>query len=162
MRSHKWTGIVLVLVGCFLLLANLKIIDGMYFLLLLGTAFIAVYYAVGRNIGFLIPGCILTAIGLFTVLNSKGFVGQGFEGSFLVFLGLAFIAVLFVHTMHAETRNWGERFWPVFPGGALIFVGLTVTGIKKWGWPNFWQYFNYIWPLFLIVAGLVLYFRNKY
>jgi hypothetical protein len=103
--------------------------------LVIGLVFLYVYEDKGRNIGFLIPGAILTGLGL------GGFVGMlmGLPGLFPLGMGLGFAAIAYLHR---------EHWWALIPGGILTLAGLSVTfSSHALGW---------VLPFLLIGGGLWL------
>lgn len=94
-------------------------IDAAWTPLAIGLAFAVVYFLT-RRLGFLIPGAILTGIGIMTIIPSDHFE------NWMIFLGLAlaFAAIWAIHTRR-EGENTGERIWPLFP--TAFFTVFTVA-----------------------------------
>lgn len=117
--------------------------DGAWAPLTIGLAFIVVY-VFARRLGFLIPGTILSAIGIVSLLPAS------VHRSWMVFLGLG-LAFASVWLFHTRTRGsgWGERFWPLFPAGAFLVMTLAV-GLAE----GFSQ--DMFLPIFLGMPALVL------
>lgn len=159
-------GILLLAAGVALLLIQLDLIPGDYFLLILGALFCLAYALFGGrkeygNIGFLIPGTILLAIGGYAALDSGLALGVLVPGSFFYGLGLSFLAVFLVHTFWFREEDHGKRFWPVYPAGGLILFAVLLTVFRE-GWHLPGELFNYLWIAALFVAGLwLLLFRRK-
>lgn len=153
MNQNYKIGLLLIGIGIFILLNQLNILTGRYFLHFLGVGFLFAYWAVGGrkkygNVGFLIPGLVLLAIAFF----STGKPAQ-YPSLFFLLLSLAFWGVLAVHTFWFFKEDWGTRFWPVFPGGGLLLFTAFLQGVTVWNWSifNFW---NYLVPIVLIGIGL--------
>lgn len=159
--EQRKVGMLIITIGLFLLLINLGFIPGNAFLAILGLAFIVVYIALGGrkkygNIGFLIPGCVLLAINSFIWIN-QNYIGNDLGGMmFFICLGAAFLVVLLSHTIWFTELNFGDRFWPIFPGAGLILFGTLVIGFKV----NF-NIINYLIIIAMIVTGLSLMVTSK-
>jgi len=155
-------GIILILIGILFLLANLNIIPGLNFLLLIGIVFLLIYFFKSKHLGFLIPGCIFLSIGLFALFKATGLISEDADSSFLLFLAGAFWAVFFIHTIRIDTTEWGARFWPVFPAGALSVIGLLQFGVTYWNLSiSYLKYTNYVWPVALIIAGIIVLLKSR-
>lgn len=150
--DKKKIGVLLVVIGIFILLNTLNLISDEIFLYLLSGGFIFTYFILGgrkhyRNIGFLIPGSILLAIALFSDLQRlESFDSLG-GGLFFIMLGLAFL-VVFIHTTAFE--KWD---WPIYPAAALIIFGIFVLFVENSDFIQKLEYLNYITPLVLIAVG---------
>jgi hypothetical protein len=108
--------------------------------LVIGAVLLYVYEDKGRPIGFLVPGAILTGLGL------GGFVGMllGLPGLFLIGMGLGFAAIW---------HQYREHWWALLPGGIMTVAGLSVTFA---GHTAAWML-----PLLLIGGGLWLFARQR-
>jgi hypothetical protein len=141
----RWIGgAVLIVIGLALLAGQAVPDIGHYATLVVGLALLALFL-VTRNPGALIGGSIVTGIGAGIVLettfpdSSGGWVPLGLG---LGFLGIWLIGALF--------RMPEARFWPLIPGGILVFVGLAATGGAVA------DLLRYAWPIALIVIGLLV------
>ena len=108
--------------------------------LVVGLVFLYVYETQNRNIGFFIPGAILTGLG------AGGFVAMllGLSGLIAVGLGLGFLAVAYQHR---------EHWWALIPGGILILAGLaSIFSVHAVGW---------LLPFLLVGGGLWLLARQR-
>ena len=156
MNKSVKVGAFILAAGVLLLLSTAGVLPGEFFLLILGAGFAGIYFLLGGrkeygNVGFLIPGAILLAIGVFARY-------QGTSGS-LFFLALsgAFWLVFGLHTFHFRSLQHGERFWPIYPAaGLLLFFGLLYCSeVLGWQWSlvglDVW---NYIWVAALIGVGV--------
>jgi hypothetical protein len=127
--------------GVLFLLSNLfsfRGFDGIV-LLLIGGVFLYAYFNTrpGYRIGFLIPGAILTGIGVGQLLES--FATFGFwagEDLTAITMGLGFCLIWFL-----ERKHW----WALIPGGILVLAGLGSSVA-----------FGQLWPIALIVLGVYL------
>ncbi len=108
--------------------------------LVIGLVFLYVYDTQHHNLGFLIPGAILTGLGL------GGVVGMliGVSGLIPLGLGLGFAAIAYLHR---------EHWWALIPAGILTLAGLGATFTSHTlGW---------FLPFVLVGGGLVLLARSR-
>ena len=149
---------VVIGIGLFFLLAQFVPDIGRWIPLAVGVIFLAAFLP-NREYGFLIPGCIVSGVGVGIVL--EGVVDDPWSGA-IVLLSLAggFIAIWVVSMLiRATDKGWprGDSrdakdalWWPLIPGGILAFIGLVVlldgfeSDLLRW------------WPLLLIGAGVVV------
>ncbi len=145
-RRRVLPGIMLIVIGVVFLLAQQAVVAA------IGIAFlVAFFYA--RNYGLLVPGGIMTGLGLGIVYQSQSQVKAGW--AVVLGLGLGFISIYLFDVMTGGRR--GAQWWPLLPGGVLAVIGLLqaggqygVTGaIGRW------------WPLILIAIGVYLLFRRR-
>ena len=150
-------GIILILVGVLSGLGTLKIFSGELVLYLFSIGFLGAYFGYRRNVGFLIPGCILASIAVFSSVEQRM---PGFDGLyFLLFLGTAFIAVFLIHTLH-NSSSWGERYWPLFPGLSLMIIGFLTLAVENKLLRFDLKYLNFVTPAILVIAGAVILINN--
>lgn len=141
-------GIVLVLLGLFFLLSNFFPGErGSSFLLLVGVAFLAGYLLGGRNARFLIPGGIVSGLGLGVYLENWLPRSES-GGVVLLGLGLGFVAIWLLER--------GQR-WALIAGGVLAAIGaLALSGqLVRWDVGTWW-------PAVLVLVGLWLLFRRAW
>ena len=152
-NRNMFTGILLTGIGLLLLLSNLGWLSGVWFLYALSLAFLTAYFVYSKTLGFIIPGMLVGALALFAHLSQRA--GGLSAAFFFFFFGVAFFAIYFIHTIHLKTEDRGERIWPVFPGSALMAVGLLVFSVENdfFGMIPF-RYINFIIPLLLIALGI--------
>lgn len=152
-------GILLVSFGLLALLGqfiNLSPWMGLLVLPIIGGIFLLAGI-IARNVGFMIPGGILSGIGLGAFLiegplnNLKGDAeGAVFMLSFAC--GWALITIL--SALFTKKTQW----WPLIPGGIMAFIGggllfggafiSTLTLLGK------------VWPVFLIASGVYVIFKG--
>ncbi len=150
---------IIIGIGAFFLLAQFIPDIGRWIPLLIGLVFLAAFLP-QREYGLLIPGCIITGVGVGVVLT--GIVGDPWSGTAVLFsLAGGFIAIWVVSVLLRRVdRDWPRGtsrdavravWWPLIPGGILALVGvivLTETGfdsdLLRW------------WPLLLIGVGIVV------
>lgn len=123
---------------------------GSIFLGCIGLAFIAIYLTTrGEQWWAMIPGGILTTLAISVGLESglplfdeNLFVGVMFLGFALTFTTVALM----------PTREGPQR-WAFWPAGVLGTMGLIFASAAN-------NLVNYVWPVLLIVLGVVVLFRN--
>ncbi|MFO7942457.1 MAG: hypothetical protein R6U92_07445 [Bacillota bacterium] len=161
-RSRRIIGILLLVAGVALLLSMLGYLPGAAFLLILGGGFCGVYAAVGGrrsygNVGFLIPGLVLLAVGSFAVLEETLTANSPNPGYFFALLATAFLGVALVHTRAFRQADHGERNWPLYPAAGLTLLGVLLALEESIGVSlAFLQMLNYLWIAALIGVGLWL------
>ncbi len=141
----RWIGgLILILIGAGLL-ANQYIPDiGRYAPLVVGLGLLIIFI-VTRNAGALIGGAIVTGIGVGLLMDVQFPPSEGTSWIPLC-LGLGFLGIW---VFGGLLRMPEARFWPLIPGGILTFVGIAALG----GLSS--QIGQYIWPIVLILIGLV-------
>ncbi|HEY1389869.1 MAG TPA: hypothetical protein VGF38_15120 [Ktedonobacterales bacterium] len=149
------TGVVVVALGLVMLMATLtdSALVGQMVVLLLGVIFLAWGIAV-RHPGPVIPGCILTGLGVGIVLSqwlSTSTSGQAQGGIVTLGLGLGFLLIMPVQQfVTRQTAHW----WPLIPGGILSVTGLgLLLGDPELLW------LGRLWPLALIGVGIALLYQ---
>ncbi len=111
---------------------------GLFFLGALGLGFLAVYAASRERWWAIIPGGVLVTLGIVAVLTQK--LGAQDTGPVLFAgLGITFLLVAILARMR----------WAYIPGILLLVLGALLG-------TAFATAFNYIWPVILILAGLLL------
>jgi hypothetical protein len=111
---------------------------GLLFLGALGLGFFAVYASGRQRWWAIIPGGVLITLGIIAILTQK--LGGQESGPFLfVGLGITFLLVAILAGMR----------WAYIPGIVLIVLAALVGTASATA-------FNLVWPLTLIVAGLLL------
>lgn len=148
-------GLVLILVGIGLFVQQFLTgwASETLIVALIGAAFLIGYF-VTRKYGLLIPACILLGIALGTVgKQAAELAGSDRWGGFfqwgdlsVVGLGIGFVAIYVIDRIYRGSSHW----WPLIPGGILIFVGLGLLSEKLA------QVLAVAWPLALVLVGLLL------
>lgn len=147
-------GIILLTIGSQQIIYTFapEILDqygGVYLLTGFALSFFAVYIAAPYNWWAIIPGGILLTVAgitLFDELVSEPGVDIG--GGFFLGLGFTFLLV-FLLPGASRSRNT----WAIFPALALLLVGVLILTSAG-------EIINYIWPMIIIIMGLVLIVRN--
>jgi hypothetical protein len=139
-------GAVLIAIGAALLLGQVVEDAGQFILVGIGIVLL-VLFAATRNAGTLIGGGIVTGLGVGVVVaaNTSGDIA----GAAVLFgLGLGFVGVWLVGTL---LRIPETKIWPLIPGAILVVIGFVVLA-----GPEAAQALEWLWPLALIGAGVVV------
>jgi hypothetical protein len=141
---RRRTGLLLIAGGLLWALVAATDLDGTVVVPGVGVGFLLAY-AASRRYGLLVPGGILTGLGLGLVVAAQG----GPEASVVLGLGLGFLSIFVLDTV---AGRGDAAWWPLIPGGILAVVGGSqIAGIRDIG--------VYLVPAALIVAGLLLLVR---
>ena len=158
-RNTMVGGALLVAIGLLVLLAqNIKVESlGLLFLPALGGLFL-IAGIVGRQVGFIIPGGILTGIGLGTIFtqNPQLAVNDSAQGGvFFIGFALGWLLIPVLSKLFTSETQW----WPLIPGTimALIGGGLMLGGAAL----NVLEFAGRWWPLILVALGLIIIVRRK-
>jgi hypothetical protein len=146
-QSRRTTAIVLIGIGVILLIGQLT--EAWEWMMpLLGLGFLAAYFWT-RNYGFLVPGGVLTGIGVGILLTTiMSTAADETEGAlFLVSLGFGFALIWILDIIYTRASNW----WPLIPGGILVLVGLAL-GIGGAAL-DLLEVLGRWWPVILIAIG---------
>ena len=158
-RQRTVTGVALVGIGLLALAGHLLPpgAAGVLFLPALGLIFLA-WAIAARTIGLLIPGGILSGIGLGVVLSEHAFAhldGEARGGVFLLAFAAGWGLIALLATLVDGRRHW----WPLIPGGILAVIGLAVvTGGAAL---QILAAIGGTWPIGLIAVGLYLLLWRK-
>jgi len=157
MKENKRDGLVggLILIGIGVIALLAQFVDfiswesfGVYFLLLLGCAFL-IWGIFSREAGPMIPGGILSGLGLGTVMLVNGWTPAGLDEGvvFLVVFGLGWFLITLLTAVFTNQTQW----WALIPGGIIGFVGLSILfgGVFM----KTLETVSMLWPVILIIAG---------
>ena len=152
--SREWIGgAVLIVLGVLFLLGRFVPSFSLYVPLLVGLALLG-FFLFTRHYGFLIPGCIVTGVGVGTLLEAGG--GAGNDGAlFLLSLAGGFLAIWVLGLLF---RMPGNPVWPLIPATVLGLVGVAVlgSGVAQ----TVLQLLGDWWPLIPIVIGASILYRQ--
>ena len=157
-KRNEWIGgLILIVVGLLFLLngffempalENLAI----FFVLGLGIFFLA-WGVIAREAGLMIPGGILTGIGLGIALVAGPFEFEDGNLSGGVFMGafaLGWVLITVFTAIFTDETHW----WPLIPAaimalisGALLIEGLFMVAL---------EWLGKLWPLALIIGGIAI------
>jgi hypothetical protein len=130
---------------------------GSFVLLVAGVLFL-VAGCMGRRIGFLIPGGIMSGLGLGVALITGPLAASSGETTGAVMLlsfALGWVLITPLSAVFADKLIW----WPLIPAGVLGLVGAALlageNGIRLL------QALGWSWPLILIALGVYLIIRRN-
>lgn len=151
MKKGILPGLLLILLGGYLLAAQFLPLPEGIGMICIGAALIAYRLVRGRGYGFTIAGCVVMAVGLSTAVESSGLlellrIEFLRESLFFFLLALAFFAIHIV-----EYRHIGN--WPLIPGICLLIVGASVTVAEN---PAYFGSIWRLWPIALICVGAAM------
>lgn len=143
-------GVVLIVLGALFLLSQWMGVGGEGVVAMIGLAFLAAY-AFTRHYGFLVPGGIMTGLGV-GIIYEERLRANG--APVLLGLGLGFLSIFLVSRLRGRMpADW----WPLIPGAILTGIGLLLaadqTGVL--GVVGRW------WPVVLILIGLYIIFGRR-
>ena len=158
-RGGLVAGIVIISIGGFFLLAQVVPDIGRWIPLFIGIIFLAAFLP-KLEYGFLIPGCIVSGVGIGIVL--AGQVDDQLGGAVVLFsFGGGFIAIWVVSMLiRLFDKDWqrGDSYdavqalwWPLIPVGILVIIGFVVLADEGYD-SDLLQW----WPLIIIGAGLLV------
>ncbi|MCB8965933.1 MAG: hypothetical protein R3E31_17260 [Chloroflexota bacterium] len=152
-------GILLVSFGLLALLGqfiNLSPWMGLLVLPIIGGIFLLAGI-IARNVGFMIPGGILSGIGLgaFLIEGPLNNLEGDAEGAvFMLSFACGWALITILSALFTKKTQW----WPLIPGGIMAFIGggllfggafiSTLTLLGK------------VWPVFLIASGVYVIFKG--
>ena len=148
-RNHRIAGGVILIVFGLATLLQRWLDIGNYIVLLLGISML-VWGSVSRRTGWIIPGGVLTGIGL-GILAMEGpwkFASEGQNGIFLICFAFGWFLITLL-TAIFTCAQW----WALIPGGIMAVLGgsiLVTNGAIRW------MDLNLVYAVILIVIGLIL------
>ena len=135
-------GLVIAGIGLFFLAGQLEPDIGRFATMFIGLALLAVF-VVTREYGFLVPGSILTGIGIGIVLDSAA-SGEAESGVMMLALAGGFLGIWVIGSIYRLPQN---HWWPLIPGGILTIIGLVqISGTDVAETLR-------LWPILLIILG---------
>lgn len=153
--SSTITGVIIIIVGVLLLLMNFDLIDFDFdyiwpmFILLPGLIFELSYFSTRKDPGLLVPGGILTTIGLLFYINNL--YGWHLMDRLWPIFPLAVAIGLFQLYLFGP-KDTGVLIASSIVGGfALISLSFTLFSIS----------FDLVFPVLLIAIGCLVIFNNK-
>jgi hypothetical protein len=111
-------------------------------------------YLLTRQYGFLIPGCILTGLGIPLALIESNTISAPADWPIVLGLGLGFIAIWVIDSLVRRGRPVG--WWPLIPGGILTAVAVGIASENEAWLEDIGRW----WPLILIVLGVWVLFER--
>jgi hypothetical protein len=152
-RANWWgliPGMTLLSIGVLIALDNLAprlgdIFGGSIVLGGIALSFLFIYLLDRANWWAIIPGGVMLTLAAIAALGNTA---VSFATGGLLFLGIGLTFALVALTPAPE----GRMRWAWIPAGILTLMGLLVLASVE-------EMFNFIWPAFLIVAGIFLLYR---
>ena len=148
-RNHRISaGVILIILGTVSLLQRWLDI-GNYIVLVLGLGML-VWGSVSQRTGWIIPGGVLTGIGL-GILAMEGhwlFPGADQDGVFLVCFAFGWLLITLLTALFTRTQ-----WWALIPGGIMTLIGggmLVTNGAIRW------EDLNLVYAIILFSIGLFL------
>lgn len=138
-------GLVIAGLGLFFLAGQLEPDIGRFVTLVIGLGLLAVF-VVTREYGFLVPGSILTGVGIGVALEPAT-NGAADSGVMMLALAGGFLGIWLLGSLYRLPQN---HWWPLIPGGILTLIGLVqvsrtdVEGAFR------------MWPVILIILGALV------
>ena len=102
-------GVILIALGALFFLAQLTDLGGEAVVAVIGGAFL-VAYAFTRQYGFLVPGGIMTGLGLGILSQSQATPDAG--GVVVIGLGAGFLSIYLIDLL---VRRTSALWWPIIP-----------------------------------------------
>lgn len=151
--NTKTIGFGLIGFGLILMMINFYQVQVDLTLLLIGGCFLAAYFGSffgsKRNIGFLIPGCILASLGIWEIVSEVSVLGQYDDIGFFMSVGTAFLAIYLVGKMNGHQVKWSAIVSiAVYAFSAFLYFVSYNTFFK--------ENEDLIFPFILISVGLVI------
>ncbi|MDQ2673734.1 MAG: hypothetical protein M3Y40_03690 [Chloroflexota bacterium] len=143
-------GLILIGLGVLFGIVQLTAVGGEAAVAVIGGGLL-IGYAFTRHYGYLVPGGILTGLGIGIIWQAQVLDDAG--GAVLVGLGTGFLTVYLIDLF---VRRGRALWWPIIPGGITLTIGLlletgrggTLAGTAP------------LWPIALVVIGAALLLRQ--
>ena len=153
-RSRTVGGIVLVIIGLLLLLAQLTDwnILGWVLFPVMSIIFLA-WGLLTHRLGLIIPGGIFAGLGLgmFTMVGPLSAATASLQpGLFLICFAAGWVLISLLSLITSDRWAW----WPLIPGAAIGLTGAALMGGDLG--LTILNLTSYAWPLILVAIGLYL------
>jgi hypothetical protein len=139
-------GVILIALGALFFVVQLTDVGEQAVVAVIGGAFL-VAYAFTRQYGFLVPGGIMTGLGLGIVLQNQGTLEEG--GVVVIGLGAGFLSIYVIDLL---VRGSSALWWPIIPGGILTAIGVLIETNQT----EILAELQWAWPLVLIAIGVIV------
>lgn len=147
---------LLIFLGAYFLL--IQVVDlGFLTLPILGGSFLA-WGILARSAGLLIPGGVLSGIGLGIYLTDGPpnlATGDAEGGVFLLSFALGWFLIWALSVLFTSDRLW----WALIPAGVMATIGGAVLGGGIW--LQALELVGTLWPLGLIAGGVLVLYRSS-
>lgn len=144
-RRSLIPGVILILLGIAFALREFLGIGPELVLILGGLVFLVPYFFT-RWYGLLIPGMLLVGLGAGLAYERVSNVGWAVP----LGLGIGFVLVYVVDWIVTRSTRW----WPLIPAAALAIPAIISA------FPDARVWLEKVWPVLLILLGLLLVARN--
>lgn len=161
-NTRSILGLVLIILGLFIFLANMGIITADFTLFIIAGGFYAAYFVSGkktaqRRVGFLVPALLITAVALFDILDN--YVISEVSGSlFFLLIALSFLFLYLLHTVHLD--NYKNKEWPLYAAGCIFAFSLFVYIVEAVDSAQVQLIVIKYWPILIILSGVILFFKG--
>ena len=145
-------GVVLVLLGVFLLVRQTLDISGPGPILLLIGAILFVLSALRRFRGPLLPACILLGLGAGFLLRNPLSPWLPEAATLMLGLGCGFLAVAVLDVLAHHVRGPAPRI----AGSVLVGLAVVSALARRFDLAAAWEQLEPYWPWLLVAVGLVL------
>ncbi len=139
-------GLILIGLGVLFFVAQVTDVGGEAVVAVIGGAFL-VSYAFTRQYGFLVPGGIMTGLGLGIVLQNPASPEEG--GVVVLGLGVGFLSIYVIDLL---VRRTSALWWPIIPGGILTTIGVLIEADRI----EILAQLERAWPLILVAVGVLV------
>lgn len=143
-------GAILIALGALFFVVQLTDVGEEAVVAVIGGAFL-VAYAFTRQYGFLVPGGIMTGLGVGIVLQNEATPEAG--GVVVIGLGVGF---LLIYAIDLLVRQGAALWWPIIPGGILTAIGVLIEADQV----QILNQLEWAWPLILIAIGVIVLFMQ--
>ena len=139
-------GAVLIALGALFFVVQVTGVGQEAVVAVIGGAFL-VAYAITRQYGFLVPGGIMTGLGVGIVLQNQATAQEG--GVVGIGLGAGFLSIYLIDLL---VRQGSALWWPIIPGGILTAIGVLIEADQI----EILNQLEWAWPLVLIAIGVIV------
>jgi hypothetical protein len=143
-------GVVLIALGALFFVVQVTGVGQEAVVAVIGGAFL-VAYAITRQYGFLVPGGIMTGLGVGIVLQNQATAQEG--GVVVIGLGAGFLSIYLIDLL---VRQGSALWWPIIPGGILTAIGVLIEADQI----EILNQLDWAWPLVLIAIGVIVVFMQ--
>ncbi len=151
--NTKTLGFGLIGFGLVLMLTNFYHVQVDITLLVIGGCFLAAYFGnfIGpkKNVGFLIPGCILVSLGIWEIISEITNLGRYDDLGFFFAGGTAFLAIYWIGRIYKHNVKWAALV-SLGAYGFTVFLFLV----------NYSTFFarneDLVFPFIMIVIGTLI------
>lgn len=162
-KQNNWIGgVILIVVGALMFLGQLmdwRLVGdfGIYIVSILGLLFL-IWGIAARNVGPMIPGGILSGIGLGIILVEgvtwPANVDEG--GIFMLAFALGWVLIVVLTAVFTTKTHW----WPLIPGGIMAFIGLAV--LFGGFFMRALELLGLLWPIALVILGIYILYQARH